>query len=344
MKHSDAVFQALSPDGKVIKTFPKGTTEAQVEAEMKKHFNLDHNPIKSEVTDPEEITKLFPAGTPLTEVEDYLSGKKTPSFRFANNLQMAQRFIKQIAWRKFDFFSPFEISEDVVEEHPLETRRPVDECSPYILAWAKPSIFWLKLDYEGKHYTMVCVICKNYDLYQKYMRKESLKGGWVTRSSIYQYYMDEDKIDLLDQAALPDATRAILIDWGLTLISKVIDGLLKRDVKYVQTAGKHTLLDSLRGHKAVVTVSLSRPRYVYPHDHTHVPSGIKMPEHEVRGHWRRVRRLKVGEPCIDLGSDDPRIDSLLRVPNWDRHLMAWIPEHVRGDPSVPRRTITRVVP
>jgi hypothetical protein len=264
--------------------------------------------------------KIFPKGSDLDEVEDYLQGDKTPKFIVSKPTEMAVRFLKQISFRKPDYFTPYEVDQEIVLESG-DNLLTLDEVSPFIVKWARHSVFWAQISLPSgetwRHYMFLGVVAKNEDLYPQYKKTQALTGGWVTRSTIYRFYADDEKLDLTAAAGeyIPDLDRKQIIEWGLTMIANVTDGLLNRAVEYVKARGTRTARDRIHHIPALIIVSLSRPKRITEKNQVQGHSGIKMPEHDVMGHWRHLKNNKV----------------------------VWVSAHKRGDPNVLRRTITRVV-
>lgn len=263
----------------------------------------------------DQPVKTFPAGSSLDEVEEYLKGEGRPAPRFVVSKpdDIAKRFIRDVSRRSVDYFAPYKIDDMPFEPEWLTTTAA---SAPVIDRWGKPSIFWCDLAQEDRFYNFVLMVAKYSDMNGNYPNTQTTPNGWVTRSQIRRVFAADDTAIDLTEPPMSKEKRQELIVIGLSVVVHVMLGIMDRPDEYVQSHGVRSRLDVARGKQSVITISLSQPRKIYERHPNAPPSGIHMPLHAVRGHWRRLKSGK----------------------------MVWVSAHERGDPDVPRRSLTRAIP
>lgn len=265
-----------------------------------------------------DVVAKFPAGTDLKVVEDYLEGK-TPKFIVSRPKELVDKFIRQISRRNVDYYCPHLITDLVVETIQLKLKS-MREVATYVDQWNKSSVFWLNYHYEDSHYLFMALLARPTDLYDVKIETPRTPGGWVTRSQIYKTFAEDDTIDLIKEQAeqgIDPYVRKAMVEIGMSIVAYVTDTLLNCPHEVRVSRGIRTKLDVARNKQAIVTVSLSEPVLDYSNRNPNpIPSGIRMPEHDVKGFWRTSKSGKT----------------------------SFIEAYTRGDPNVPRKTIKRIIP
>lgn len=193
---------------------------------------------------------------------------------------------------------------DMVKEGSLKAHHSV------FGRWGKRSVFRTWFDRDGGRYLCGAVITRRADI----VRPDVVWEDWAMRCNVAALIGKDEKVDLVDQTIANGYLEKAHSGFVHTM-AFLLTALLDRPVEFKQSRGMRTNRERLHNTPAVVTISLSEPIIRTDHGAT-LGGGWKMPEHDVRGHERRLKSGKT----------------------------VWVSGHKRGDPNVERRTTYRIVP
>lgn len=221
-----------------------------------------------------------------------------------NPSEYAVKRIKDISRASASSFSLYMISESL---DPPE----FDDLDESVLSdWGRRSAFLMNFASRDKEYLCVSVAMPRATAK---VSTPVVHREWGLAVSILQKVRKDDQISLVPDPNMAEEMDAIGNHYAGTTLW-LMRSMLERPTEYRLSRGVRTARERLHNIPAMVTISLSKPVIRCAPSGHH--SGVKMPEHDVRGHDRHYKSGKV----------------------------VWIEGHKRGDPSVQRKTIYRVVP
>lgn len=259
----------------------------------------------------------------MTDVPQFLVHKNDQSL-----VDFAKTMLKQCSFRKVGQYQLFDVTTDVVEDiseiliPELDTREGaigvMTNNMPVLVEWGKASVFRLNVVIEGD--PEQGQMAGNYEAFVVVDRKGNLFGhtldyrDWTIDVECYKRIEHDEKVDLTKPMMASEDIKYVRSLSGM-IVLKLMRAILDRSTEYRMSRGVRTHRERITNVPSVVTISLSKPLIVTVPGDTR-GGGWKLPEHQVRGHWRTCRNSNT----------------------------IWIDGHKRGDPNVKRKTVYRVVP
>jgi len=242
--------------------------------------------------------------------------KMEPHFRTKRKNESLHDFARSIlsrcSYRKVNAFSLFDISYDAYMTI-MDDIQEFDTAELSVLVdWGKNSVFRMHTTPNPENadtawYEMGVVVGER----SRMVRTSETFRDWGLYTNAGRHIPENSSIDLInyDTEDLKMAAQSA----GIVAL-RTMRGILDRPTEYRLSHGARTSRERVLNRPAVVTISLSKPVIrAAPSGHH---SGVKMPEHDVRGHERRLKSGRI----------------------------VWVTGHKRGDPNVERRTTYRIVP
>lgn len=169
--------------------------------------------------------------------------------------------------------------------------------------WDRPSLIVVKVIFDdGKTADVGVAVGLAKDMRIVYQQKQWGVASELMELAGYEENPSSEEMDAIEHT-------------GMGIALEFMKVMLARKHEYVARRIGGTKLERLREKRSIVTISLSAP-VVQSVGATPSGGGWKMPEHQVRGHYRRYTSGKI----------------------------VWVSGHKRGDPNVERKTIYKVVP
>lgn len=240
----------------------------------------------------------------------------------------AKGMLKQCSFRKAGQYQLFDVTTDVVEDISSDLISEfrafegdisaISNGMPVLVDWGKASLFRLNIVIEGNRGQGL--VAGNYETCVTVDRKGNLFGytldyrDWTISVGCYKRIEHDERVDLTKPMMDSMGVDYVRSFSGLVVL-RLMRAILDRPTEYRMSRGVRTHRERMTNVPSVVTISLSKPLIATIPGDTR-GGGWKLPEHQVRGHWRTCRNGNT----------------------------IWIDGHKRGDPNVKRKTVYRVVP
>jgi len=257
-----------------------------------------------------------------------------PTFRTKKRDETIADFAKEIlhesSYKKLNNYQLFDVSENAIRTFATPVYKMVIAAASgadpepmlaklekdigNIVDWAKASVFRFWLRDENSSSEEQFLVGVVIDRRRNMARSTFTKGEWTVYARASQLIDAGSDINLVE-SALQDNHLNDIATIGANAACGLIHAMMNRPHEYTLARGLRSNRERMLNIPAVVTISLSKP-IIHTAPNLTPGGGWHMPEHDVRGHERRLRSGKV----------------------------VWVSGHKRGDPSVQRKTTYRVIP
>lgn len=242
--------------------------------------------------------------------------KMEPHFRMRRKDEslhdFARGILRRCSHRKVGAFQLFDVSYEAYRATMDDLEEYETSEAAVLEDWGKNSVFRMRTtpnpgDADVEWYEMGVVVGERSHM----IRTSETYRSWGLYTNSGRHIPEKSKVDLINYDT--EDLKLAAASAGITVV-RLMRAILDRPTEYRLSHGARTQREKMLNRPTVVTISLSKPVIHSAPSGNH--SGIKMPEHDVRGHERKLKSGKI----------------------------VWVSGHKRGDPSIERRTTYRVVP